>query len=137
MLIFHWFLQYNMHVRLLHTLSKFKLARARSGIENVATWKCCFFIGFYSIICMSAIYTPCRNWSLHVRGEVSKTYKKWVSIGGKKCQKSMKICQNLSQKWNSSKKSLPKHIFTNFGLILGSPGGLKITKISKKNKPKK
>ena len=35
MLIFHWFLQYNMHVRLLHTLSKFKLARARRGIENV------------------------------------------------------------------------------------------------------
>ena len=34
MLIFHWFLQYNMHLRLLHTLSKFKLTRARRGIEN-------------------------------------------------------------------------------------------------------
>ena len=31
MLIFHWFLQYNMHVRPLHALSKLKLARARMG----------------------------------------------------------------------------------------------------------
>ena len=29
MLIFHWFLQYNMHARHLHALSKLKLARAR------------------------------------------------------------------------------------------------------------
>ena len=37
MLIFHWFLQYNMHVRVLHTLSKLKLARARRNLKT--TWK--------------------------------------------------------------------------------------------------
>ena len=34
MLIFHWFLQYNMHVCLLHTLSKLKLARARRSLKT-------------------------------------------------------------------------------------------------------
>ena len=54
-----------------------------------------------------------------------------------KLKKSMKTCQNFTQKWNSSKKPLPKQIFTNFGLILGSPGDLKNTKNPKKSKPKK
>ena len=35
MLIFHWFLQYNMHVRNLHALPKLKLARARRGTEII------------------------------------------------------------------------------------------------------
>ena len=34
MLIFHWFLRYNMHVRILHTLSKLKLARARRSLKT-------------------------------------------------------------------------------------------------------
>ena len=52
-------------------------------------------------------------------------------------KKIVKIYQNLTQKWYSSKKPLPNQFFTNFGLILGSPGGVKVTKNDKKNKPKK
>ena len=65
------------------------------------------------------------------------TKKKNHGCGGKKLKKSMKIFQKLTQKWNSSKKPLPNQIFTNFGLILGSQNGLKITKNGKKSKPKK
>ena len=117
---------------------KFKeISSSNKNMENVETWKCWFFIGFYSIICMSAFCAPCRNWSLHVRGEAQKLYEKWASIRGKKWEKSMKILQKLAQKWKSSKKPFPKQIFTNFGLILGVPGGLKTTKNGKKNKLKK
>ena len=35
--MFHCFLQYNMHVRLFHTLSKLKLAHARRSLKT--TWK--------------------------------------------------------------------------------------------------
>ena len=35
MSIFQWFLQYNMHVRVLHTLSKLKLARARRSLKTI------------------------------------------------------------------------------------------------------
>ena len=52
-------------------------------------------------------------------------------------KKSMKICQNLTQKWKLSKKPLPKQIFTNFGLILGSPGEVKIIENNEKCKLKK
>ena len=48
----------------------------------------------------------------------------------------MNICQNLIQKLHSFKKHFPKQNFTNFGLILGSPGGLKITKNGKKTSRK-
>ena len=113
-----------------------EISFSNKNVENIETWKCWFFIGFYSIICMPAIYTPCRNWSLHVRGKRHRKQKKIASIGGKKLKKSVKIYQNLTQKWNSSKKPLPKQLFTNFGLILGSPGGLKITKNAQKSKPK-
>ena len=113
-----------------------EISFSNKNVENIETWKCWFFIGFYSIICISAFCTPCRNWSLHVRGEAQKLYEKWASIRGKKWEKSMKILQKLAQKWKSSKKPLPNQLFTNFDLILGSPGGLKVTKNDKKNKPK-
>ena len=95
MLIFHRFLQYNMHVRLLHTLSKLKLARARRGLKHI------------------------QKMSIH---------------GGQKIEK---IYENVPKVDTESKKPLPKQIFTNFGLILESPGGLKMTKNGKKNKAKK
>ena len=42
---------------------------SNKNIENAETCNYWFFIGFYSIICTSAFCTPCRNWSMHVRGE--------------------------------------------------------------------
>ena len=49
----------------------------------------------------------------------------------------MNIWQKLAKHENQLQKSPPRQIFQDFGLILGSPGELKITKNSKKNKPKK
>ena len=46
-----------------------EISFSNKNVENIETWKCWFFIGFYSIICISAFCTPCRNSSLHVRGE--------------------------------------------------------------------
>ena len=49
----------------------------------------------------------------------------------------MKIWQKLAKHENQLQKSPPRQIFQDFGLILGSPGKLKITKNGKKSKPKK
>ena len=48
---------------------KKEIRSSNKNVENVEAWKSCFFIGLYSIICTCAFCTPCRNWSLHGRGE--------------------------------------------------------------------
>ena len=88
--------------------------------ENVKIWKLWFFIGFYSIICMSAVCTTCRNLRKHVRGEAWKIYEKWAYIRGKKWE----IYKHLSKVGTEMKiiqKTSSKADFYKFWLDFGIP----------------